>query len=84
MLLDNVPIERLTLRRVLLLRELADGFSEREAAERLGMPYPTVRSMAAELQEITGIGSGRELGRWWRRARGEWLAAMSAAAGGLA
>lgn len=70
-----------TYRRALVLRELADGRTEREAAETLGLSYTGLRSHTAVLLEISQSPDVRELGRWWRRHRAEWVAIMAEAAG---
>ncbi|MBK7330085.1 MAG: hypothetical protein IPI85_13670 [Dehalococcoidia bacterium] len=64
-----------------VLRELADGRSERDAAERLGIAYSSVRSVVEELKNKTGLHSVREIGRWWRGQAGEWLAWCAEQAG---
>jgi DNA-binding NarL/FixJ family response regulator len=61
-------------RRVQLLRCLADGLTEREAAERLGVKLTSVRSQVEDIKDVTGCESVRELGRWWRSSRSDWLA----------
>ncbi|MBK9343786.1 MAG: hypothetical protein IPN07_12315 [Dehalococcoidia bacterium] len=70
-----------TFSRVRVLRELADGRSERDAAERLGIAYSSVRSVVEELKNKTGLHSVREIGRWWRGQAGEWLAWCAEQAG---
>jgi DNA-binding CsgD family transcriptional regulator len=66
--------ERLTVARVRVLAELAEGRTEREGAERLGVSYPGFRSQVDDLKTIVGCGSVRELGRWWRVNRRGWHA----------
>ena len=61
-----------SFRRAEILRELADGRTEREAAHVLGVELSTVRSHVEELKGITGCASVRELGRWWRANRPGW------------
>jgi DNA-binding NarL/FixJ family response regulator len=80
-LLSEETLLRITVRRAEVLREMAEGFSEREAAEHLGLSYETVRSHAEELKLITGCSTVREVGRWWRRNRLAWANVMLAAAG---
>lgn len=62
----------LTASRARVLRELADDRTEREAAERLGMSYPSVRSAVQVLKGYTGCRSVRDLRRWWREHRESW------------
>lgn len=64
--------DRITFARARLLRELADGRTEREAAEALQMSYAGVRSCVEVLKEITGCRDVREMGRWWRANRALW------------
>lgn len=63
-----------TYSRVSVLRELADARTEREAAERLGISYHSVRSIAEDLKNKTSLRDVRELGRWWRENREPWAA----------
>lgn len=72
---------RITARRAAVLREMADGYTEREAARRLGISLTGLRSHLEELRNLTGLDSGRELGRWWRQERTVWLHVMSLQAG---
>ena len=55
-----------------VLRELADDRSEREAAERLGVAYTSVRSAVHVLKGYTGCENVRDLRRWWRENREPW------------
>jgi DNA-binding CsgD family transcriptional regulator len=71
----------LTVRRVELLRELADGRTQREIGVALGIATPTVRQHVAQLVAITGCSKGRETGRWWRAHRREWLEFLSEISG---
>lgn len=71
----------ITHRRAQVLRELADGYTEREIAARLGMSVNGVRSHVERLRSLAGCATVRELGRWWRSERERWLAAMAVAAG---
>ena len=66
-------LERLTFSRVRVLRELAEGRTEREIAQRLQMTYNGVRSHVQDLKDLTGCRDVRELGRWWRRNGPRWL-----------
>ena len=72
---------RITARRAEVLRDLADGYSGREIAARIGLTHSGLRSHVEALKEITGCSSTRELGRWWREHRASWLAQMSEQAG---
>ena len=72
---------RITARRAEVLRELADGYTGREAAARIGLTFSGMRSHVEVLKQITGCSSTRELGRWWRRHRWAWLAVMTEQAG---
>ncbi len=72
---------RITVVKAAVLRELADGWNEREAGERLGEPYATVRAQVAGLTRIVGLSSVRELGCWWREQRGAWVMFMVAESG---
>ena len=60
--------------RVGVLRELADDRTEREAGERMGIAYDSVRSIVEDLKNKTGLQSVREMRRWWRGNRAAWLA----------
>jgi DNA-binding NarL/FixJ family response regulator len=80
---DNSYIfERLTFRRLQILRLLADGRTEPEAARLLGIEPSTVHSPVDELRDLTGLPSGREMGRWWREVRDDWIL-WAAETGGL-
>ena len=72
----------ITLRRAEVLRELADGSTQPEIAARLGISVNSVRSHVEDLRNITGCSSGRDLGRWWRRHRDEWVELTRQMAGG--
>ena len=63
-----------TYTRVRLLNALADRWTEREIAERLGVEDVTVRSGVEDLKNKIGISNVREIGRWWDAHRKEWLA----------
>lgn len=63
-----------TYTRVRLLNALADRWTEREIAERLGVEYVTVPSGVEDLKNKIGISNVREIGRWWDAHRKEWLA----------
>lgn len=79
------PFERwnkITLRRAAILRDLADGLTEPRVAEALGLTLPIVRGQVEQLKNLTGCVSVRQLGRWWRANRREWVLA-AVAAGGL-
>lgn len=73
--------ERLTFARVRVLRELADGRSEREVAKRLQMTYNGTRSIVADLKAVTECHDVRELGRWWRASRSVWYESIGQEAG---
>lgn len=64
----------ITFARARQLTLLADGRTEREIGERLQITYASVRSLVEDLKGITGQGSVREIGRWWRENRKAWLA----------
>jgi DNA-binding NarL/FixJ family response regulator len=72
---------RITARRAEVLREIADGYSEREIAGHLGLELSGVRSHTEQLRDLVGCSTVRELGRWWRSHRREWVAAMCEQAG---
>lgn len=78
---ERVDWAWLTPSRVGVLRELADDRTEREAGERLGITYDSVRSIVEDLKNKTGMQSVRELRRWWRENRGAWLAWCAVLAG---
>jgi DNA-binding NarL/FixJ family response regulator len=81
---SGLPVDvavRITHRRASVLREIADGRTEQQAAETLGLSYTGPRSHVAALLEIAQCPDVRELGRWWRVHRAEWLAFMVEAAG---
>lgn len=56
----------ITFRRAQVLRELADGYSESEAAAHLGVTISGFRASVQQLKDLTGCASVRELGRWGR------------------
>ena len=65
--------DSITYARARLLRELADGRTEREIGERLLMTYAGARSLVEDLKTITGYRDVREIGRWWRDNRAVWV-----------
>jgi hypothetical protein len=73
--------ERLTVRRVQVLRLLADGHTETEIARALQIELTTAHSPVDELREITGQPSGRALGGWWREYRHDWVRWIAEQAG---
>jgi DNA-binding CsgD family transcriptional regulator len=73
--------QQITLRRAEVLRELADGYTESEIAEHLGITVNGVRSHVGDLREITGCSGVRELGRWWRHNRHGWMRSRARVAG---
>ncbi len=77
----TLALSRITLRRAEVLRGLADGRTEREIAELLGLEVASVRSHVAQLKMLTGYKSVRELGRWWRLSRVQWLLLLGSGAG---
>lgn len=79
--MDRDLSARITARRAEVLRELADSFSEPEIAEHLGLELNGVRSHVEQLRTIIGCSSVRELGRWWRANRDDWLESMREAGG---
>ena len=74
-------IESITPRQADFLREVADGYSQAEIAERLVVTRNTVHKAISELESIIGCGSMAELGRWWRENRRDWAAWMASRAG---
>ncbi len=80
---DAIILWRITPRRAEVLRELADGFTEREAAAHLGISAKGVRSHAEDLKNLTGCASVRELARWWRANRERWIDLMREISGVL-
>lgn len=79
---EEVRIYRLiTVRAAEYLREIADGYSESDIAVRLGVGVNGVRSEVERLRTTTGCTGVRELGRWWREHRRQWLRHMGEAAG---
>jgi DNA-binding CsgD family transcriptional regulator len=68
----HVEYDWLTASRARVLRELADDRTEREAAERLGVAYASVRSAVQVLKRYTGCESVHDLRRWWRQTRESW------------
>lgn len=78
---DDAVWESITPRRAWVLRELADGHSLHATAARLNLTYNGVRSHVQDLKVITGCESVSELGRFWRRYRGDWLRFMAASGG---
>ena len=78
---DQRILRRITLRRSEILTLLADGRTEREAATMPEIELTGIRSHVSQLKALTGCSSVRELGRWWRNMRGEWLFVMMVSAG---
>lgn len=72
---------QITARRAEILRELADGRTESEIARRMDISNHTVHSHVRELRAVAGVGTSRELARWWRDYRESWLREMSECAG---
>ncbi|MCL4232071.1 MAG: hypothetical protein KJ053_10845 [Dehalococcoidia bacterium] len=70
---DGFAWDRITFSRAKVLREIADSRTEREVAVGLQVAYTTVRSHIAELKGLTGCHDVREMGRWWRDNREDWL-----------
>ena len=68
---------RITARRAAVLREMP--MATRNG--KLGISLTGLRSHLEELRNLTGLDSGRELGRWWRQERTVWLHVMSLQAG---
>ena len=73
--------ERLTVRRVRILRQLAEGRTEPEIARETGVELSTVHSSIDELRDVVGEPSGRGLGRWWRENGADWAEWILAEAG---
>lgn len=71
----------ITARRAEVLRELVEGYTQREVADHLGISTNGVRSHIEELRSIANCSSTRELARWWRLNREQWAAVMCAQAG---
>lgn len=74
-------LERITLARARVLRELGRHETGAAAAEALGLSRNGLRSHIRDLKEITGATSVAELRKWWRPNRGRWLAEMAQAGG---
>lgn len=72
---------KITALRARVLREIAEGWTAREAAERLGMTLNGFRSHVADVRGITGQPNVRELARWWRAHRTAWALFLLDAAG---
>lgn len=70
---DPIEWEWFTFARVRLLRELADGRTEPEVADRLKLSYHSVRGQVEDLKAKTGCDSVREVGRWWRENGVAWV-----------
>ena len=75
--------ERFAFARVRVLRELADGRTEREIGERNQVSYAGFRSLVEDLKFITGCRDVWEMGRWWRENRASWLAGCEHQAGAV-
>lgn len=69
---DQAGYDWLTASRARVLRELADDRTQREAAERLGLSYTTIRSAVQVLRGYTGCENVHDLRRWWRQNREPW------------
>jgi DNA-binding CsgD family transcriptional regulator len=78
---DGFDYEWLTPRRVRVMRELEADYTEREAAEHLGVSYESVRSTVEELKAKLGVHSVREIRQWWRAQREGWVAWCAEQAG---
>jgi DNA-binding CsgD family transcriptional regulator len=59
--------ESITLRRAQVLRELANDWTEREIAERLGISPSTVRSHLEAVKDILGLPSNRDVAAFGER-----------------
>jgi DNA-binding NarL/FixJ family response regulator len=73
--------ESITLRRAQVLRELANDWTEREIAERLGISPSTVRSHLEAVKDILGLPSNRDVARFWRAERECWVRFMARESG---
>jgi DNA-binding CsgD family transcriptional regulator len=78
---DRVDYDRVTISKARVMRELEAEFTAREAAERLGMAYETVRSNVEDLKTELGVQSVREIRRWWRANREGWGGVVRGAGG---
>lgn len=72
---------RITVQRARVLAELAEGWTARQASDRLGVTYNGVRSHLANIKSFTGCRTVGELARWWRANRVPWALFMLEAAG---
>lgn len=79
---DRNVFAAITFRRAQVLRELADGYSETEAASHLGISVSGFRATVQQLKDLTGCTGVRELGRWWRANRDIWIQEFAAGGGG--
>ena len=64
---------KLTHSRIGYLREVGDGRTLPEIAAQFQVTVNSARSAIEGLKDITGCRDVREMGRWWRDHRGEWL-----------
>lgn len=74
-------LRSITARRAQVLRELTEGYTNPEIAERLGISVASVRSHIETLRKYTHCTSRGDLMRWWSRHRDDWLAMMKKDAG---
>jgi hypothetical protein len=65
--------EWITYSRVRVLRELAAFRTEREIAANLGITYDGIRSVVEDVKRYTGLGTVREIGRWWLEEAPLWM-----------
>ena len=56
-------------------------FTEQHIADGLNVALSTVRDHVEDLKDMAGYRTVRELGVWWRRNRGDWLAWCAVQAG---
>lgn len=75
----SLPLRKVTVRRAEVLAGLADGRTRAEIAERIGISVNGVRSHIEDLKRIAECPSDRNLGRWWRENRLEWLRVLASA-----
>jgi len=70
-------LRHVTPRRAEVLALLAAGATLAEVAAELSISLNGARSHVADLKQLTGRGSTRELGKWWLQRRELWVEMMS-------
>lgn len=78
---DSHWFDQITMRRAQVLRELAEGRTQRQVAATLGLTVSGVRSHVDDIMRATRFNNSRDVARWWRAERACWVRHMAHAAG---